>query len=265
MLKSTEAYAPPGVLPSGLSTEVTMSLITKPVGQIAAETPAAIPILEGLGIDYCCGGDQPLDRACAARGLAVEEVVARLEAAASSSPSSPKDWFRAPLGELIDHILEQHHEYLRAELPALENRLTRTLEAHGEKHGEMLRELEQVYRGLQDELYAHLHKEEMILFPAVRLMEQAAAQGRPAPPAPFGSVNNPIRVMRFEHDNAAHALARMREITNNYTLPPDACATWQALYAGLRQLEADLKQHIHLENNILFPRAAALEASGIES
>lgn len=239
-----------------------MDLLAKTVGQIAAEMPPTIPVFERLGIDYCCGGDRLLSQACAARGLSAEEVVAQLEAAASSSPPPPRDWTRASLAELMDHILETHHEYLRAELPALESRLARTLEAHGQTHGALLGELGSVYRGLQEELYAHMHKEEMILFPAIRQMEEAASQGRSAPGTPFGSVSNPIRVMRFEHDHAARALARMREITNGYALPADACATWQALYEGLQQLETDLLHHIHLENNILFWRAAALEAAG---
>lgn len=239
-----------------------MKLLEKTVGQIAAEMPAAIPLFERLGIDYCCGGDKTLAEVCAARALAAEELAAQIDAALACAPTPGRDWTRATLAELVDHILDTHHEYLRAELPALRDRLARTLEAHGERHGALLRDLEQVYRGLEEEIYGHLHKEEAILFPALRLMEEAAAQGRPAPPAPFGSVQNPIRVMRFEHENAAHALRRMREITQDYTPPAQACATWQALYAGLRQLEGDLHRHIHLENNILFPRAAAMEAGG---
>ena len=232
---------------------------TKAIGQIAAELPGSIPVLEKFGLDYCCHGDQSLEQACLSRGLSPDAIVAEIEAAVSQAPEPARDWTRATVSELIDHILEKHHEYLRAELPALEHRLKRTREAHP-SHAALLEELERTYFALQEELYGHLHKEEMILFPTLRGLEEAVNQQRPVPPPPFGTVNNPIRVMRMEHDNAAVALAKMRSITGNYTLPADACATWEALYRGLQELEADLHIHIHLENNILFPRAVELEA-----
>jgi regulator of cell morphogenesis and NO signaling len=237
-----------------------MIALEKTVGRIAAETPASIGVFEKFGIDYCCGGDRPFAEACRERGLAPEAVAAEIEAAGAASGEAVRDWTQAPLAELIDHILSRHHEYLRAELPALEQRMGKTLEAHGTVHGETLRALQQAFLELEEELYGHMHKEEMILFPSIREMEAALAQGRVPAPPPFGSVRNPIRVMRFEHDNAAGALERMRRLSANYAPPAEACATWQALYRGLEQLEADLHRHIHLENNILFPRAEELEA-----
>lgn len=235
----------------------------KTVGHIAAEAPAAIAVFEKFGIDYCCGGGQSFAEACRARGLAPEAVAAEIEAALQATPAPTWDWTRASLGELIDHILATHHEYLRAELPVLEQRLAKTLEAHAAAHGDSLRALQHTYSALQEELYGHMHKEEMILFPAIREMEAARLQGRRPAPSPFGSVQNPIRVMRLEHESAAHALQQMREITGDYAPPSDACATYEALLGGLRRLEADLHQHIHLENNILFPRAAELEAAAV--
>ncbi len=237
-----------------------MIAVDKTVGRIAAEKPASIGVFEKFGIDYCCGGDRPFGEACRERGLAPEAVAAEIEAAGAASGEAFRDWTQAPLAELIDHILSRHHEYLRAELPVLEQRLGKTLEAHGAAHGETLRALQQVFLELEEELYGHMHKEEMILFPSIREMEAAAGQGRVPAPPPFGSVRNPIRVMRFEHDNAAGALERLRQLSGQYALPAEACATWQALYRGLEQLEADLHRHIHLENNILFPRAEELEA-----
>jgi len=234
------------------------------VGSIAAQTPASIGVFEKFGIDYCCGGGRPFATACRERGLAPEAVAAEIEAAASLALPPARDWMRASLDELIVHILSTHHEYLRAELPALEQRLAKTLEAHAANHGERLRALQEVYSGLQEELYAHLHKEEIILFPAIRELEAAHGEDRRPAPTPFGSLQNPIRVMRHEHDNAAKALERMRDLTGCYTPPPDACASYEALLAGLRRLDADLRQHIHLENNVLFPRAAELEAGSGE-
>jgi len=231
----------------------------KTVGEIAAEIPASVRVFEKYGIDYCCGGGRPLAQACREQGIPVDSLVAELETARLQGASAARDWNAAPLSELIDHILNTHHEYLRAELPALEARLTRVIEVHGQKYPESLLPLRQTYLALQEELYGHMHKEESILFPVIREMEAAAARGGRSFPAPFGSVENPIRVMRHEHDNAASALKQMRSLTSGYALPVDACATYQALFQGLQEFEADLHQHIHLENNILFPRATRLE------
>ncbi len=236
-----------------------MIAFEKTIGRIAAELPASIAVFERHQLDYCCGGDRTFQDACRERGLSPEAVAAEIEAAVQAAPPPARDWTQASLGELLDHIVETHHAYLRAELPALEQRLAKTLEAHGAAHRATLEPLQQTFQALQEEIYGHLHKEEMILFPFIRQIEEARRDGRIPPPAPFGSVENPIRVMRHEHDNAADALTQMRRITQNYTLPPDACSTFEALYRGLEKLEADLHRHIHLENNILFPRAIELE------
>jgi regulator of cell morphogenesis and NO signaling len=132
--------------------------------------------------------------------------------------------------------------------------------AHGERHGDVLLPLQDIYGGLKDELSAHMQKEEMILFPAIEELEAARTEGRQPMLPPFGTVQNPIRMMIYEHDNAGEALSEMRRLTQGYALPKDACNTWRALYHELRQLEADLHVHIHLENNVLFPRAIKLEA-----
>jgi len=235
-----------------------MIALSKPIGQIAADLPGSIPVLEKFGLDYCCHGDQPLELACLSRGLSPEAVAAEIEAVLSRSPHPTRNWMRATASELIDHILDEHHEYLRAELPALQHLLDRARQAHP-SHAALLDELHQTFLALQEELYGHLHKEEMILFPAIRALEEAVTQGTRAQPLPFGTVHNPIRVMRLEHDNARAALERMRSVTRDYALPEDAGTTWEALFRGLRELEADLHVHIHLENNILFPRALELE------
>ncbi len=224
------------------------------VGEIAAEAPAAVRVFEKYRIDYCCGGKRPLEEVCRERGISPEAVLAEVKEAAAG-PATDRDWSRASMTELIHHIVSTHHEYLKSELPVLDARLGRVIEAHGANHGDMLRDLRRVFAGLRDEITAHLRKEEMILFPALEDLERARNEGRDPAPTPFGSVRNPIRMMMFEHDNAGDALSRMRTVTGNYTLPEDACPTFGALYAGLQELEADLHQHIHLENNILFPRA----------
>jgi regulator of cell morphogenesis and NO signaling len=229
----------------------------KTVGEIAAGIPAAARVFEKYRIDYCCGGRQSLEAACEGKGVSPAEVLSELEAA-TRSPED-RDWTNAPLAELADHIVARHHAFLRAELPALDQRLAKVIEAHP-GHRDSLLPLRDTFQALRFELMTHMMKEERILFPLVKRMEEAALAGAAPPAEPCGSVNNPIRVMEYEHDSAAAALREMRRITGDYSPPPDACATYRALFDGLQALEADLHLHIHLENNILFPRAGALEA-----
>ena len=216
----------------------------KTIGEIAAELPAAARVFEKYGIDYCCGGKVALGAACGERGIVLGQLVQELDRAAAPSTGAERDWQTAPLNELIDHILARHHAYLKAELPRLARLIEKVTKAHGAKHSDSLVPLGETFNALRQELDAHLMKEEVVLFPMIRA-------GHPG-------VGNPIRVMEHEHDSAGRALEHMRGVTANYTLPEDACNSYRALFDGLRELEADLHQHIHLENNILFPRAAAV-------
>jgi regulator of cell morphogenesis and NO signaling len=227
------------------------------VGEIVAERPSRSRVFEGLGIDYCCGGHRPLDAACRGQGVATEQVLDSLAAHdASTAGSEERDWRLAPTAELIDHILETHHAYLAAEMPRLAGLAEKVAKAHGPRHP-YVHELKDVYASLRDELESHMAKEEQILFPMIRQMDAGAS----APAFHCGSVQGPIRQMEFEHDSAAVALGRMRELTSGYTPPEDACNTFRALLDGLAGFEADLHAHIHKENNILFPRVAETEGA----
>jgi regulator of cell morphogenesis and NO signaling len=166
-----------------------------------------------------------------------------------------RDWLNASLTELCDHIEQTHHEYLRAELPRLTAIIAKVADVHSQAHTE-LRELNEAFAALRAELQPHMQKEEQVLFPAIRQLE--AADGEAS--FPFGSVANPIRMMEHEHDNAGDGLSRIRKITNDFAVPADACNTYLAMLDGLRELETDLHQHIHKENNILFPRSLELES-----
>jgi regulator of cell morphogenesis and NO signaling len=232
--------------------------MTKTVGEIARENPASVRVFEKYKIDYCCGGKISFAEACQARGIAPADLQSELDAA-GAQPGVQRDWSEAPLGLLIDHIVGTHHVYLKSELPRLQAWLDKVLSAHGTNYGSTLVPLANTFEALRAELESHLGKEEMILFPLIKGMESAKGSGQQAPPAHCGSVNNPIRVMVHEHDNAGQALQAIHRITGGYTVPADACNTYRALYHGLAELESDLHRHIHLENNILFPRAAELE------
>jgi len=228
------------------------------LADLAATSPNALRILENHGLDYCCGGKQPFEDACLARGIAPESVMREIEEAAAANPVD-RDWQNAPLDELAQHILSTHHEYLKLNLPALSNRLAKVVSAHGARDPEVLPRMAKVFEGLRAELELHLHKEEVILFPFIVQYGRAAARNLSVPAVPFGSIANPIAMMELEHEDAGDALGELRKLTNNFKLPPYACSTVRALYEGLEALEKDLHIHIHLENNILFPRAIALE------
>jgi regulator of cell morphogenesis and NO signaling len=229
------------------------------VGQLVSESPARARVFEQLGIDYCCGGKRPLAAVCAEKGLAVDSVVARLAAAAQGS-SGEADWTRRSMTALADHIEATHHTYLKSELPRLSARVQKVVNAHGTRHPE-LAQVQQVFEQLRDELTSHMMKEERILFPAIRAIE--AGDGAAA--SHCGSIRNPIHVMESEHDGAGDALARLRTLTSDYVVPEGACNTYLATLHALEELERDMHQHVHKENNILFPRAIAAEEKACQA
>lgn len=222
------------------------------VGQIVVDRPEAARVFESLGIDYCCGGRIPLSDACRNKGIALEKVADLLAADATRPAPAEIDWRAEPMTRLADHIEATHHEYLRRELPRLAGLIAKVVRAHGEKRPAFIA-LQQVFEAFSNELFEHMLKEERILFPMIRALEMDPESRRH--PSHCGFIGNPIRVMEHEHDSAGVALAHMRRLCENYLPPPDACNTWRALYAGLAELESDMHQHVHKENNILFPRA----------
>jgi regulator of cell morphogenesis and NO signaling len=234
---------------------------TRTVGEIAAEMPRCTREFEKLGIDYCCGGNRTLDQACTEAKLPVQEVLERLKnSVESASPTdSTEDWQRASLADLITHITATHHEFIRSECSRIQALAKKVVGVHGKNHPELL-QVQAQFGALSEELSLHLMKEENILFPYILRMEESFVAGEPAPPAMFGTVMNPIGMMMQEHDGAGEALRAFRSATQDYSLPGDACISYRTLYQALQGFEADLHQHIHKENNILFPRAAAMES-----
>lgn len=239
-----------------------MSVTTaKTVREMAIENPQATRVFEKVGIDYCCGGSKPLEEACATANVRVDEVLRMLEQAERDArPAPERDWQAESLAELTEHIVRTHHRYTREEIARLPQLLDKVCSVHGQNHPEVL-QIRNFFGGLAQELTMHMMKEEMVLFPYINRMEEAVLQKEPVLPPPFGTVQNPVNMMMNEHDSAGGALRAMREASSGYNAPPDACITYQTLYKALAAFEADLHQHIHLENNILFPRAIEMEAS----
>ena len=233
---------------------------TDTIGAIAAQVPGATREFEKLGIDYCCGGGRTLQDACAGASLPIDEVLTRLQQSLAAPQSGEtRDWQGAMLADLIDHITRTHHVFVREECPRIDALATKVVGVHGTKHPELAK-VQEVFSALSEELHVHLMKEEQILFPYIKRMEESSLAGEPAPPSCFGTVTNPVRMMMQEHDGAGEALRTLRSITSDYAVPQDACISYRTLYEALQGFEADLHQHIHLENNVLFPRAVAMEA-----
>jgi regulator of cell morphogenesis and NO signaling len=237
-----------------------METITeKTVREIAIEDPSSVRVFESLGIDYCCGGKRPLSDACSHAGVDMDRVMELLATASrdSQAPASG-EWNKKRLTELIDHIVRTHHGFVRRETPRIASLLTKVAAKHGLLHPE-IHQIESLFTAIGQELSTHMLKEEQVLFPYVARMEQAVLSGSPIPEAFFGSVKRPIANMVAEHDDAGVLLSQIRELSHGYTAPSGACPTFLALYRGLEEFERDLHQHIHLENNILFPRAVEME------
>jgi len=226
-----------------------------PIGEIVAEKLSRSRIFEQYGLDYCCGGQVSLNKACQEKGLDPKEVLkALLESDAEAKEDDGTDWRQARLTELVDHIVTTHHAYLNKELPRLNDLMGKVVTAHSGSHPE-LSQVAGTLNALTMELTQHLAKEEQALFPIIRQMDSTGDTEFHC-----GEVANPIRAMEMEHNNAGQALANLRSLTHDYQPPEDACPTYQALLAGLAELEFDLHQHILKESSILFPGAIALEA-----
>jgi regulator of cell morphogenesis and NO signaling len=234
------------------------------VREIALEQPHSIRVFEHFGIDYCCGGRKPLAEACVAHNVSVDAVLAALDSAATTTDPSPVDWSQTPLQELIEHIVAKHHSYVKAELPRLATLAQKVVNRHGDTQPHLLA-LQKIVAQLDGELTHHLAKEENVLFPYIAGLEGAMANGSAFPDACFGTVANPIAMMSREHEAAGELLTEIERLSDRFTPPAGACPTYHAFYDGLKEFELDLHQHIHLENNILFPRAILLEASTVSA
>lgn len=237
----------------------------KTVREIALEAPMTTRVFEEFKIDYCCHGDTPFDEACRNVGALPEVVIEKIDGVIEASGETIGALFSAiPLSDLIDHILDKHHVYTKEEMGHLTLLTAKVARRHGE-HFEYLLELKDLFQAVCDDLEPHMMKEEMVLFPYVRDLEYRQANKMRAAFPPFGTVRHPINMMTVEHEEVGDLLSKMRAITNGYTLPDGACPSFTALYHRLAEFERDIHQHIHLENNVLFPRAAELEQEAFEA
>ena len=238
MSHKPNVFSPPGT-----------PLLERTVGELVAERPGRSRVFQGFNIDFCCQGARTLREACERKGLAADAVVEQLEAELEDESAPAQNPAELPPQELVAYIFQTHHQFLWRELPRLHAMSERVTKVHG-GHTPSLVKLFHVFCGLEEELTTHLMKEEQILFPVIA--EMIAGEGKPV------ALNGPIASMLQEHEEAGAALERLRELSHGFHPPSDACNTYRALFAGLRDLEADLHRHIHLENAVLFPLARAM-------
>ena len=235
------------------------SIENKTVREIAIENPATVSIFESLGIDYCCGGRRSLEEACDRAHVPLPRALELIAKTDLRDESQEKDhWVDASLADLIQQIVNRHHSFVRQEVPRLQALCDKVVSRHGEAHPE-LASIQALFGALAQELFAHMMKEEHILFPYLEKIEAAVLKNEPFPASCFGSIQMPIARMLADHDDAGELTAKIRSLASDFRAPEGACPSYLGLYHGLEEFERDLHRHIHLENNILFPRAMEME------
>lgn len=234
------------------------NMINKSVGEIVAGDYRLAGIFRSHGIDYCCNGNIPLAQACQNQNIEPETVVAEIEEMNTRAVSADTNYQSWPIDLLADYIEKKHHRYVEEKIPEIRQLLEKVCEVHGENHPELL-EITKLFNTAGGELAKHMKKEELVLFPFIRKMMNAKAVGESLTTPFFGEVQNPLQTMIHEHDNEGERFRKISQLSNGYTPPEDACVTFQLTYQALKEFEEDLHLHVHLENNILFPKTLRLE------
>jgi regulator of cell morphogenesis and NO signaling len=237
------------------------SIKEKTVGEIVADDYRAATIFESFGIDFCCKGNKTIDEVCESKGIKKNLLLNHLEKKLGPVSNETVDYKSWSIDKLADHIEGKHHKYVEERTPVLQQYLNKICMVHGRQHPELL-QIKELFERSACDLAAHMKKEELILFPAVRKMAAAHVSGS-MQPMHFGTVKNPIHRMMHEHEVEGDIFRKIAELSNNYTPPSDACTTYKVAFIMLKEFESDLHLHIHLENNILFPKSVEMEKTVI--
>jgi regulator of cell morphogenesis and NO signaling len=228
----------------------------KTVAEVVSENIKTAHVFKKYGIDFCCGGGITIDKACKQGKIDFDNL--KNELLAVDEVTRGYDYNKWELDFLIDHILNVHHTYVEESIPLILQYSERVAKVHGHHFIEVL-EINNLFKEIANELTSHMKKEETILFPYIKQLLKSKNEGLDFETPSFGSVNNPIQMMEEEHESAGNIFKEIAVLTNNYSPPEEACNTFRALYSKLDEFEQDLHQHIHLENNILHPKAIRLE------
>lgn len=236
------------------------NLKNTPLAKIVTNLPHSVRVFEKYQLDFCCQGRQSLSEACETKGLSIETVLNELAENSKLSTQTPQlaDTAEMTPVELMDHIIGRHHAYVRGSLGQIQNHVQKIADVHGTSHPE-LREIAACFADVVAEMGPHMMAEENVLFPYIRDMEHAASSGSDLLPPAFGTVRNPVAMMEAQHESAGGLMTRIRFLSHDYAVPDDGCTTYRVTMQELKEFELDLHQHVHLENNILFPKAVALE------
>jgi regulator of cell morphogenesis and NO signaling len=238
----------------------TLDVSETTVAELVAENYRTAEVFKKYGIDFCCGGKKKIEQVCADRHIDVEQLENDLKAVQNLSVDTEPHFTEWPLVLLADYIIAVHHKYVNNNLGLITEFAEKVARVHGEHNPENI-EILKLWKQVVSELTMHMKKEELVLFPYIKNIERYSTREiKEFPPSHFGTVNNPIRMMEQEHELAGSLMKRIEELSHQFTPPSHACNTYKVLYAKLREFQEDLFKHIHLENNILFPRAAAMEA-----
>jgi regulator of cell morphogenesis and NO signaling len=227
------------------------------IGEMVTKDFRKAQVFKKFGIDFCCGGKKTLKEVCDKKGIDAEEVEKELSGF-NEKENTYFDFDKWDLDFLADYIVNTHHKYVKESLPFMTELATKVARVHGDHHPELL-EVARIFNALAQDFGLHLMKEENILFPYIKEMAIAKKEGKTMATSPFGNVNNPTQMMETEHEQAGEDMQAIRQLTNNFELPQGACNSYQILFKKLAEFENDLFNHVHLENNILFPKAIALE------
>jgi regulator of cell morphogenesis and NO signaling len=227
------------------------------IGLVVRENYKYAEIFNRHGIDFCCNGNRSIEDACIKANLSTDLVLSELNDVPQGNSSEPNvaSW---PLDLLVDYIIKTHHRYVETKIAEIKPYLAKIVQVHGKQHPELV-EIQELFLASAGELAQHMKKEELILFPYIAKMVQAKLSGQTLTPPNFQTVENPIAMMHHEHNAEGERFRRIAELTNKYSPPADACNTYRVTFALLQEFEADLHKHIHLENNVLFPEALALQ------
>lgn len=235
----------------------------KTIGEMVAENYRSAAVFKKHEIDFCCNGNRSIEQACHNNAASIDAVKNDLRLVKESSGNKEavvNDFASWPLDLLVSYIEKKHHRYVTKQVPVLKEYLDKLCKVHGGKHPELI-EINLLFSGCAAELSSHMKKEEQVLFPFIMKMVMAKEENAGRFSAPFGSVQNPISMMMKEHDTEGKRFRKIKELSENYMPPPDACNTYRVTYALLQEFEDDLHLHIHLENNILFPKSVEMEAT----
>lgn len=238
-----------------------MKNITKEsiIGQVVADNNQTVSVFKKYAIDFCCNGNRSIQEACLKTDISVEKLLDELNVVTPTTglTSEYASW---PIDLLVDYILKKHHRYVEEKITEILPYLEKIVRVHGKQHPELYK-VQQLFSDAAGELTKHLKKEELILFPFIQKMVFALENNQPIPSPHFQTVENPIQMMHHEHNNEGERFRQISNLTNTYTPPKDACTTFRLTYSLLQEFENDLHQHIHLENNILFPKAQQMETA----